>query len=71
MNCLPELPQTSFVTTAWAKKRYSIRNSTMYSWIASTYLPRPYRIGERAVRFRVEDLRAFETKVLARDGEVG
>lgn len=71
MNCLPELPQTGFVTTAWVKKRYSISNSTMYSWISTAFLPRPYRIGERAVRFRVEELRAFEAKVLAREGGLG
>lgn len=62
-----DLPQTGFMTPHWVKKRYSISNSTMYGWIARSYLPAPVKIGPRAVRFRVEDLRAFEAKFLARD----
>lgn len=65
MNYHPDLPETGFVTPHWVKTRYSISNSTMYSWIACNWLPRPYRISGRAVRFRVEDLRAFEAKFVA------
>ena len=71
MNCLPELPQTGFVTLAFVRKRYSISNSTTYSWISSSFLPRPYRIGPRSVRFSIEELRKFEAKFLARNGATG
>lgn len=71
MNHHPDIPQTGFVTPRWVKRRYSISNSTMYSWIAQNYLPKTFRVGPRAVRFRVEDIKEFETKLLARDSKEG
>ncbi|MBB2963514.1 AlpA family transcriptional regulator [Methylobacterium sp. R2-1] len=65
MNYHPELPASGFVTPQWVKRRYSISNSTMYSWLAQDYLPKTYRVGPRAVRFRVEDIREFEAKLLS------
>ena len=69
MNYDTELPRNGFMTPHWVKKRYSISNSTMYAWIARNYFPAPVKIGPRAVRFRVEDIREFEAKVLARNTE--
>ncbi len=71
MNYHPELPQTGFHTPHWVKKRYSISNSTMYAWIARNHLPAPVKIGPRAVRFRAEDILAFEAKLAATSKEVG
>lgn len=64
MNYHNSLPQTGFVTAQWVKKHYAISNSTLYNWIGNKRLPPPVKIGARAVRFRVEDLRAFEAKLL-------
>ena len=66
-----DLPETGYVTALAVKQRYAISNSTLYQWLAENRLARPYRIGGRAVRFRVEDLRAFEAKFLTRDREAG
>ena len=63
MNYHPDLPQTGFVTALWLKQYLSISNSTLYQWIADRRLPAPVKIGPRAVRFRVEDIRAFEAKL--------
>lgn len=63
MNYHPDLPQTGFVTALWLKQHLSISNSTLYQWIADQRLPAPVKIGPRAVRFRVEDIRAFEAKL--------
>ncbi|WP_409565735.1 helix-turn-helix transcriptional regulator [Methylobacterium sp. E-045] len=63
MSHHPDVPQTGFVTPLWVKRRYSISNSTMYAWISRNYLPRPCRIGPRAVRFRVQDIREFEARL--------
>lgn len=65
MNYQPDIPQTGFVTPQWVKRRYSISNSTMYSWLAQNYLPKTYRVGPRAVRFLAADIRAFEAKLLS------
>lgn len=69
MNYHPDIPQTGFVTPHWVKQRYSISNSTMYAWISRNMLPRPYRVGPRAVRFRVEELREFEQKLVTTSRE--
>ena len=58
-----DLPLSGYVTPRWVQARYSISNSTMYAWIADGHMPPPVKIGPRAVRFRVEDLRAFEVKL--------
>lgn len=71
MNYHPDIPETGFVTPHSVKQRYAISNSTLYQWIADKRLPAPVKIGPRAVRFRVEDLRAFEAKILARIEEAG
>ena len=71
MNYHPDIPQTGFVTPHWVKLRYSISNSTLYQWVADKYLPPLYKIGPRAVRFRVEDIKEFEAKLLACDGKKG
>lgn len=67
MNYNPELPRSGFVTTHWVKSRYKISNSTLYSWIASHYLPPLMKVGPRAVRFRADQIREFEEKLLPRD----
>jgi predicted DNA-binding transcriptional regulator AlpA len=71
VNDYPELPASGFVTPQWVKRRYAISNSTLYVWLADkdNSFPKAHRIGPRAVRFRVEDLREFEAKLLARNGE--
>lgn len=51
---------SGYVTAAWVKRRYSIANSTLYLWIASKRLPAPVKIGSRAIRFRLDDILAFE-----------
>ena len=66
-----ELPQTGFVTAHWLKRYLSISNSTLYQWIADKRLPAPVKLGPRAVRFRVEDIRAFEAKLAVTGKEVG
>lgn len=53
----------SFVTAAWVRRRYSIANSTLYSWIGTKRLPAPVKIGARAVRFRLDDILAFEARI--------
>lgn len=65
VTAISDIPQTGFVTPQWVKQRYSISNSTLYAWIADKYLVAPLKIGPRAVRFRVEDIRAFEAKLIA------
>ena len=57
------LPQTGFLTAATVKRRYAISNSTLHKWRAEGHFPAPIRIGPRAVRYRVEDLRAFEANL--------
>lgn len=59
------LPLTGFVTREWVKRRYSISNSTMHKWQADGLLAKCVKIGPRAVRMRIEDLRSFEAKFLA------
>lgn len=54
---------SGFVTAAWVKKRYSIANSTLYAWISAKRIPAPVKIGPRAVRFRTEDILAFEASL--------
>jgi predicted DNA-binding transcriptional regulator AlpA len=71
MNYHPDLPLTGFVTRERAKQYFSISNSTLHQWQAEGYFPKSVKIGPRAVRFRVEDLREFDAKVLARNAEVG
>ena len=66
MNNLYRLPETGYVTAQAVKQRYAISNSTLYKWITDQRLPAPVKIGARAVRFRVEDLRAFEAGLTAR-----
>jgi predicted DNA-binding transcriptional regulator AlpA len=70
MNYHPDLPQTGYVTRERAKQYFSISNSTLHSWQNKGYFPKSVRVGPRAVRFNVSDLRAFEAKLLARDGAV-
>ena len=70
MNYHPDLPETGYMTAKAVKQRYAISNSTLYLWLSQGRLCRPYRVGGRAVRFRVEDLRAFEAQFLARDERV-
>lgn len=65
MNFDSNLPQSGYVTPTWLKNYLQISNSTMHSWIASGWLPRPHRVGVRAVRFRAEDIRRFEQDRIA------
>ena len=62
---------SAFVTAAWVKKRYSIANSTLYLWISTKRIPAPIKIGPRAIRFRTEDILAFEASLTAASEEVG
>nr|WP_137830369.1 helix-turn-helix domain-containing protein [Methylobacterium sp. L1A1] len=71
MNYHLDLPQTGFVTPKRVQHYLSISNSTMYQWLADKYLPPLYKVGPRAVRFRAEDIREFETKLLARTAREG
>ncbi|MDP4006164.1 AlpA family transcriptional regulator [Methylobacterium sp. NEAU K] len=64
MNYHPDLPPTGFKTRAWVKLRYAISNSTLHQWQTDGYFPKSVKIGPRAVRFRVEDIREFEAKLL-------
>lgn len=70
MNYHPDLPLSGFQTREYVKRRYSISNSTLHLWQNEGYFPRSVKIGPRAVRFRVEDLREFEAKVLTRSNEL-
>ena len=63
----PELPQAGYVTRQWLKQYLSISNSTLHLWVSHKRLAAPVQIGPRAVRFRVEDIRAFEAKLTPRD----
>lgn len=71
MNYHPDLPLTGFKTREWVKLRYAISNSTLHQWQADGIFPKSVKIGPRAVRFRVEDIREFEAKVMARNWAVG
>ena len=57
-----------FVTAAWVKQRYSIANSTLYLWIFNKRLPAPVKLGSRAIRFRLEDILAFEAQLTSAKG---
>ena len=57
-----ELPISGYVTAKWVQRRYSISNSTMYSWLDQQWLPPLHPIGKRAKRFRAEELREFEQR---------
>lgn len=70
MNYHPELPRTGFVTRERAKQYFSISNSTLHQWQKDGYFPKSVKIGPRAVRFRAEDLRAFEAQIARCDVEV-
>ena len=70
MTASPNLPQNGFVTREWVKLRYSISNSTLHLWQNEGYFPKSVKIGPRAVRFRVEDIGAFEAKLTATGEEV-
>ena len=56
----PELPLTGYITASFVKKYFAISNSTLYSWLAASYLPPIYKVGPRAMRFRAQDIRKFE-----------
>ncbi len=64
MNYHRELPASGFVTPRYVRSRYSFSNSTLHAWQQKGIFPKSVRIGPRAVRFRVEDLREFERNVL-------
>jgi predicted DNA-binding transcriptional regulator AlpA len=66
-----DLLQTGFVTREWVKLRYAISNSTLHLWQNEGYFPKSVKLGPRAVRFRVEDIRAFEAKLTATGKEAG
>lgn len=70
MNYHPDLPLSGFKTREWVKLRYAISNSTLHKWQAEGHFPKSVRIGPRAVRFRVEDLRSFEAKLLSRSDKL-
>lgn len=57
------LPKSGYLTAGWVKRRYQISNSTLYKWIADKRFVAPVHIGPRAVRWRAEDLAAFEASV--------
>lgn len=61
---------SAFVTADWVRKRYSIANSTLYAWISAKRIPAPIKIGPRAVRFRTEDILAFEASLTAASEEI-
>ena len=58
------LPRSGYLTAGWVKRHYSISNSTLYKWIAEKRFVAPVKIGPRAVRWRAEDLRAFEASLM-------
>ncbi len=67
MDSLNEIPASGFVTTSFVRKRYSISNSTLYEWVAKSFLPPLHKLGPRAARFFAEDIRRFEQERTARD----
>lgn len=67
MNHHPGLPQSGYVSPTWLAHYLQISKSTLHSWVASGLLPRPHRIGLRAMRFRAEDIQRFEEERTARD----
>jgi predicted DNA-binding transcriptional regulator AlpA len=64
MKNLTDIPESGYVTPHWVKLRYAISNSTMYSWVSVNYLPPLYKVGPRAVRFRADDIRRFEDRLV-------
>ena len=65
MNYHPDLPQTGYVSRDWVKRHYGISNSTLHAWQnkENVFFPKSVKIGPRAVRFRVEDIREFDAKL--------
>lgn len=60
-----DIPTSGYVTTRWVRERYAISNSTLYEWIKAGRLPKPIRIGPRAVRMSMTSLLEFEAKLAA------
>ncbi len=62
MKLMTELPKAGYLTSAQVKAYFAISNSTLFQWLAdpSMRFLTPIRIGPRAVRFCVEDVRRFE-----------
>lgn len=52
-------------------RRWRMSPRTLESWRRRGIGPRFFRIGGRAVRYRVEDVEAYEDALLHEDGEDG
>lgn len=42
--------------------RYGIGNTTLYRWLEAGQFPKPIRYGPRCIRWKREDLEAWEAK---------
>lgn len=51
---------TTFLKDLEACQRYGVARSTWWRWLSEGRIPKPVRIGPRAVRWRMDDLLAWE-----------
>ena len=60
---MPENKKTPFYLNRLdVLDRYGIGSSTLYRWIGSGYFPKPMRFGSRCIRWKTQDLEAWDKK---------
>ncbi|MCI9865562.1 AlpA family phage regulatory protein [Rhizobium skierniewicense] len=50
----------SYLTLKEVTTNIKVASSTLYRWIADGKFPKPVRLGENCVRWRVSDLKAWQ-----------
>lgn len=55
----------SYLTLREVTANIKVATSTLYRWIDNGKFPRPVRLGENCVRWRVADLKAWQESCLA------
>ena len=55
-----EANHQTYLTRKQVQVRYQVSHDTVHEWVRSKRLPAPYRLGERAVRWKLSELEAFE-----------
>ncbi|WP_257294933.1 AlpA family transcriptional regulator [Endozoicomonas sp. YOMI1] len=51
-----------YVSRLGVMNRYGIGSSTLYRWMEAGHFPKPIRFGPRCIRWKLEDLEAWEAE---------
>lgn len=62
---LDELPGGSFITCAQLAATLGVHHLTPYKWVRAGRLPRPYKFGAGASRWKVSEVREAINKLAA------